>query len=417
MNTNEITDGITTGLELRKQRGLEMAAMFKIVKRKDGSWAVPSQSGTGRYAVSLGDKPNCDCPDHQLRGCVCKHIHAVRIVVKREQHDDGTETVTQSITVTESVKRPTYGQCWSAYNEAQTTEKSKFQSLLHDLCEGIPEPEQIKGRRRIPLRDAVFAAAFKVFSTVSGRRFISDLCDAQTKGYIEKVPHFNSIFNALENPAITPVLLDLIIQSSLPLKSVETDFAVDSTSFTTSRFVRWFNVKHGRQVDNHVWRKAHLAVGVKTNIVTAVKVTDGMQNDCNHLPELVDTTAQNFAMTEVSADKGYAARTNYNAIEKHGATPFIAFKKNATGKVGGVFAKMFHFYSFQREEFLEHYHKRSNIESTCMMIKTKFGDGLRSKGEIAQENEILCKILCHNICCVIQSMHELGIEPNFGMGK
>jgi len=29
------------------------------------------------------------------------------------------------------------------------------------------------------------------------------------------------------------------------------------------------------------------------------------------------------------------------------------------------------------------------------------------------QNEVLCKILCHNICCVIQAMYELGIEPTF----
>jgi len=28
-------------------------------------------------------------------------------------------------------------------------------------------------------------------------------------------------------------------------------------------------------------------------------------------------------------------------------------------------------------------------------------------------NEVLCKIICHNICVVIQEMHELGIEPDF----
>ena len=27
--------------------------------------------------------------------------------------------------------------------------------------------------------------------------------------------------------------------------------------------------------------------------------------------------------------------------------------------------------------------------------------------------EALCKILCHYICCVIQEMYELGIEPEF----
>lgn len=27
--------------------------------------------------------------------------------------------------------------------------------------------------------------------------------------------------------------------------------------------------------------------------------------------------------------------------------------------------------------------------------------------------EVLCKVLCHNICVVIQSMYELGVEPVF----
>ena len=96
-----------------------------------------------------------------------------------------------------------------------------------------------------------------------------------------------------------------------------------------------------------------------------------------------------------------------------GATPFIAFKANTTAKQGGTFAKMFHFYNLKREEFLSHYHKRSNAESTMSMIKAKFGDSLRSKTDTAMINESLCKVLCHNICCLIQSVHELGITATF----
>ena len=29
-------------------------------------------------------------------------------------------------------------------------------------------------------------------------------------------------------------------------------------------------------------------------------------------------------------------------------------------------------------------------------------------------NEILCKILCHNLTVLVHAMHELGIEPSFG---
>jgi hypothetical protein len=47
------------------------------------------------------------------------------------------------------------------------------------------------------------------------------------------------------------------------------------------------------------------------------------------------------------------------------------------------------------------------------MMQAKFGASVRSKGDTAQVNEVLCKVLCHNICCVIQSMYELGIEPGF----
>lgn len=47
------------------------------------------------------------------------------------------------------------------------------------------------------------------------------------------------------------------------------------------------------------------------------------------------------------------------------------------------------------------------------MIKAKFGEVIRAKLPVAQVNEVLCKILCHNLCCVIQSISELGIEPTF----
>jgi hypothetical protein len=47
------------------------------------------------------------------------------------------------------------------------------------------------------------------------------------------------------------------------------------------------------------------------------------------------------------------------------------------------------------------------------MIKAKFGDSLRSKTDTAMVNEALAKVLCHNVCCLIQSMYELDVEPVF----
>jgi transposase len=113
----------------------------------------------------------------------------------------------------------------------------------------------------------------------------------------------------------------------------------------------------------------------------------------------------------MSADKAYASVNNIEAIHAVGATPFVAFRVGITGASGGLFRKAFHFFSLHREEFLQSYHKRSNVESAFSMMKRKFGDSVRSKTQVAMKNEALCKILCPNICCLISAMYELGIEP------
>ena len=400
----------------REQRGLVIAATSKLQKSGD-RWFVPSQSGhRGTYYTVKPDptKPFCSCPDFTARQQTCKHIFAVEIVTKREYTNDGeTQTLTETVTV-----KKTYRQEWTAYNRAQTHEKERFLSLLNELCKGVEEPIQSFGRPRIPLADVIFASTFKVYSTFSGRRFSSDLRDAHGKGYLTRAPHYTSISRYLENPTLTPFLKQLIEISSLPLQTVESDFAVDSSGFTTCRFVQWTKAKYTdpKLMEKHNWIKVHLMCGVKTNIVTSIEITDAHANDCPQFKALVKSTARNFAMSQVSADKAYLSSDNLQTVVDNNAQPFIPFKANSTtgeSRHSEIWKRAFHYYSFNQERFMASYHKRSNVESTFSMIKAKFGDRLRSKTRTAQINEALCKVLAHNLCCVIQSIYELGIEPTF----
>jgi hypothetical protein len=50
--------------------------------------------------------------------------------------------------------------------------------------------------------------------------------------------------------------------------------------------------------------------------------------------------------------------------------------------------------SLRRDDFLAHYHKRSNVESPFSMIKAEFRDNGRSGTAVAMVNEVLCKIIC-----------------------
>jgi transposase/predicted nucleic acid-binding Zn finger protein len=402
----------------RQQRGLEIAAT-KVITQKGNVWMVPSQSKDTKYTVRPhADKPWCSCPDHDTRGVKCKHIFAVEYAIEREQNKDGSTTVTETVQVKETVKRQTYSQDWSNYNRAQTNEKDKFLSLLFDLCRGVETPIQKNGRPRLPYADAIFAACFKVYSTVSGRRFMSDLRAAQFQGFISKTPHFNSIFNTLDNAELTPILIGLITESSKPLKMVETDFAVDSSGFSSCRFVKWFDEKYGKEKSGRDWVKVHICCGVKTNVVTAVEIPENKcTNDSMLFPQLLKGTAKNFNISEVSGDKAYCSLANCDLVHEAGGTPFFALKRNATGKSGGMYQKMYHYFAFRQDEFLRHYHKRSNVESCFSMMKAKFKDNVRSKTDTAMKNEALCKILCHNICCLIHEMYALGIEPEFWQTK
>ncbi|MEJ7578290.1 MAG: transposase [Pyrinomonadaceae bacterium] len=402
-------------MSIREQKGREIASKARITQ-SGNLWLVPSQSGKGKYKVDA-ERQRCTCADYDFRKQKCKHIFAVEHTIEKTKTtvtENGKTTVTETVKVT----RKTYSQVWPAYNKAQTREKAGFQYLLHQLCKGIGEPSQVNGRPRLPLEDMIFSMAFKVFSTVSARRFMSDLTDSHAKGYVSKLPCYNSVINYFDMEMLTPYLQMLIEESSLPLRSIENDFAVDSSGFSTCRFVQWMHAKYSdpHLIDKKDWLKVHLCCGTKTNVVTAVEISNRYAGDSPYFAPLVERTAENFSMFAVSADKAYLSSKNMQAAVDVHAMPYIPFKANSRTndkRHSPLWKQMYHYFSFNTERFMQQYHRRSNVESTFMMIKAKFGDALRSRTERAQINEILCKILCHNICCLIQSMFELNLQPKF----
>lgn len=395
-------------MDERQMKGLQIAKTSKISRNEKG-WVVPSQSGHGTYIVKMeGHEPTCDCPDCQTRHLKCKHQWAVEFYIKREIDEQGNQTITKAV-------RVTYGQDWSAYNKSQIQEGGLFMKLLSDLCGDVGNKPYVFGRPKLPMSDLVFASALKVYSTFSLRRFVSLMKSANEKGFTNTVCSYSTVSNYMRSPEMIPILLEMVKQSSLALASVENNFAVDSSGFSTCRFKRWYNFKYGKEGNYRVWIKAHIMCGTKTNVVTSIKLSESVESDNNFFKGLVKDTAENFEISEVSADKAYSSRENLNCVQEVGGTAYIPFKQNATGKARGsmVWSKMYHYFQFNREEFLEHYHKRSNVETVFHMVKSKFGDSVRSKDKTAQINEVLLKFLCHNICVAIQEMNEFGIMPNF----
>jgi transposase len=402
-------------IDARRERGLALANDRRIKRIAGNAWSVPSASGNGSYVVDAAAGA-CSCPDHETRRTRCKHLHAVATVIARE-------TVTETVTKADGTKavrettrevRLTYAQDWPAYNAAQCAEKATVQALLRSLCDGIVTPPHPgRGPKPIPLSDAVFGMTMKVYTTVSGRRATTDIEACASAGHMTRAPHYNSIFSYFEKPAMTALLTALVEESATPLACIESRFAADSTGFGTVTYRRWYDAKYGHEMKEHGWVKAHAMVGTTTNVITAIRVTDGNANDCPELPALVATTAQRFNVAEVSADKAYLSRANLAAVESVGAVPYVPFKLNSQGDGPAAWRRMWGLFMYKQSEFLAHYHARSNVESTFSAVKRKLGGSVRSKNPTAQVNEVLCKALCFNLTMLTHAMFELGVQPEF----
>jgi transposase len=309
-----------------------------------------------------------------------------------------------------------YKQNWPAYNEAQTTEKQLFLDILSELCSYIPMQEQQgAGRPSAPLDEMVFSCVAKVYEKLSSRRNSTDLKFACDKGYIGHNPHFNTVLKYFGDERLTPLLTSLIQLSALPLKDIEDTFAVDASGLSSAFYSRWFDVRFNGDKRYHDWLKVHLICGTKSNIVTHIVITGGTSHDSPQFPVLVKETAKHFEIKEISADKGYSSRENVQLVCDIGAVPFIPYKTSASGRSGGSCAwrRMYLRFQLHREEFMEHYHRRSNVESTFSMLKRKFSNKLMMKKEVGKTNEALAKVLCHNICVLIHEFYESGIDLKF----
>jgi hypothetical protein len=299
----------------RQQKGLEIATGYRIKESAKG-FMVPSQSGQGPYLVTLNETAaSCTCPDFELRHQRRKHIYAVEYTLTREQQPDGTTVLTRTT-------RATYRQDWPVYNAAQTHERGHFLELLRGLCDGIVQPPQALGRPRHLLADVVFSLIYKVYLMRSGRRATSDWRGEDLKPFLGKVPHYNSVFRCLKDPALMPLLKTLIEESALPLKGVETDFAVDSSGFSTSTLSHWYDERYGRYRRERRWVKVHLMCGVHTHVVTSVEVTPTDSADAPQFAGLVAITARRFPVQEVSADKAYLSVDNLQAVASIGARAY-----------------------------------------------------------------------------------------------
>lgn len=401
-------------MDTREERGRQLASSARI-KRVGRRWAVPSQTTAARYLVDIANEnAACTCPDYELRKGTCKHQHAVLFWIAwgRDVAADGT--VTETITV----KRETYPQeDWGLYRESQRHEKEYVKRLAHDLCVRISQPARTpgRGRNRRLLSDLAYASIMKGYTNLSGSRLISDLNECFDDGYMAKVGHENCIHNFLALDETTPLLISLVEDAFIPLGMIENgQYAMDSTGMSPCIFDRYYSIRHEGVVARRPYLRLHVMAGTTTHGIASLKVTTASEQDCPQLAELLANGRKNNDIRELSADKAYASIEHHAMLEALGIAAYIPFRDDAVihAKPDAWSRKLCEFL-LHREQWLPHYHRRSNVETVFSMIKGKFGGSLRARRLRSQINEVICKCLAHNLCCYTKAIFMAGLSSTF----
>lgn len=307
-----------------------------------------------------------------------------------------------------------HSQNWAKYNLAKTNEKRLFYELLNELCKIIPEPPYVFGRPAIPIRDMIFVCCLKLYNNFSSRKISFDLKQAEMAGYITKAPHYNRLSDFLNSAGTYNLLQKILTITALPLKELEDAYSMDSSGFGSYQYERWMRTRFAKKTEWRNYVKGHICIGTRTNIICSAEVTYATESDVNQAPKLLNSLKQ-FNPKQVSGDKGYSSYKILQLIDSIGADPFIVFKDNTNPIKNSpeIWKKVYHYFKSNKEYFLNQYHKRSNVETTFSMIKTRLGEFLRSKTHEAQKNELLIKFIVHNLTCIVQEIFENGINVDF----
>jgi len=303
---------------------------------------------------------------------------------------------------------------WHKYNLAKTKQKIMFYRLLYELCSLIPKSPQHMGRPRAQIRDLIFSMGLKLYTNCSGRVLMSDLEHAKALGYIERVHHYNTLSDFMNQEELYELLQKLLEISARPLSCLEDEYSLDASGFGSYQYERWQVAKHKNKRGWRNYLKGHISVGTRTNVVCSAEVTCGNFSDVRQAPKLLEPLKCHNPK-EISADKAYSAKSVFKIIESLGAMPLVPFKSNANPGEDApeIWLRMFRYFTNHREEFNKRYHRRSNVETTFSMIKRNFGEFLRYQNYTSQRNELMVKFICHNICCLNMQIFNHSLDVDF----
>lgn len=304
----------------------------------------------------------------------------------------------------------------AARNRAHTNEKQVLPGMLSRLCRSLKVLQPPDKKERLPFSEMLFCLNLKVYLRVSFKNLVSFLNEMLELKYITRIPFYNSFGNYMNLEWLTGLLMRLVEKTNAILRGRRVHAAVDSTKlFFEGEHQE--QIKKGRMKGHMKWvpNYVRLHVIVDTYLILAARVSVWYEDEKQFFGPLLREACERAHVLTIAGDKNYCSEANLKIAEDLGCTPYLYPKKNY--KEGPEKSPAWNA-NIQRhreptEDDQKRIHKRKRVETTFSIIKVRFYAWLFSKNLVAQINEGLCMVICHNLRALIFERELNGTEPIF----
>ena len=248
----------------------------------------------------------------------------------------------------------------------------------------------------------------KTFRGISGH--IKSNKELQAKLGLDTVPSKNAIHRAyslIPESYLNEIHARIVVD-------VKTGHAAagDSTGVSERRYEQWIDYRTDKIKSKKGWMKLHAIIDVKTRIILAYFITNSHVADISAMYTMLGKMSRHADPNtpDFCLDAAYLSRDMCDMLSRLGFAPYIKPKKNTVHNANGSqsWRKMVDMHQENPDQFNEHYHQRSIVESVFGALKTTYGSYVKCKRPDNKRREIAMRVICHSIDMVSRSQLEDG---------
>ncbi len=289
-------------------------------------------------------------------------------------------------------------------------EKETFTGTMVSVVDSVDFQEEYKeGRPPISRRDILKALLIMSYHSWSYRRAQTDIRDLYKKELMIKNPNRPSMNRCMNDQKFKNQLQKLIEFTGSYLMENEDTIIFDSTGFSKMLRLSASNMKYSPHRNTRLpplskTRKLHVVIGKNSKAIICARTSIGTVHDSQYFKELFNNIIieQKYPIKIILADSAYNSKEYFDLCEEHKIEAFFDFKSNhVIGRSGSFLRKrQFNLYHDKPQQWHKTYNARTLIEIVFSAIKRKGKNYLRSRTEVAQDNEMLLKALWYNLCLI-----------------